>query len=715
MYSDNNLIGATGILGAANATVNIILAGRYGCGFHLAAGTLAATLTPETSIDNGTTWVATKFIDVTGTQSSSLILTNPNSATEIGISVMGGVQQVRVRVSAYTSGTAQGFIVATAAASMLPGSGGGGGGGAVTGTLTNNNAAPSNNNLGVLPAIANAAAPTYTEGDQVLLSTDLAGNLRTSGGGGGGGVVTGNKTNNAAAPGTNNIGALVGIANAAAPTYTEGDMVLSSLDLSGNTRTIVTNSPAVTVTSGTVTANIGTSGSLALDATVAKLNSAQGSTTSGETGPLVQGAVTTAAPTYTTAQTSPLSLTTAGALRTDASASTQPVSGTVTANIGTAGTLALDATVAKLNSAQGSTTSGETGPLIQGAVTTAAPTYTTAQTSPLSLTTAGALRTDASGSTQPVSGTVTANIGTSGSLALDASVTGLQIAQGSTTSGQKGDLVLGAVTTAAPTYTTAQSSPLSLTTAGALRTDASGTTQPVSGTVTANIGTSGSLALNASVTGLQVAQGSTTSGQSGGLTLGAVTTAAPTYTTAQTSPLSLTTGGALRVDASAATITVTGTVTANSGTGTRTVAGNLTNNNAAPAATQVGVIPALANAADPTDTEGDQVLVSVDLAGYLRVRNIRAPTGTVTSTAAATSSTAILASNTARKGATIINSSTSIAYINMGATASSSAYTVAMNAAGAVPSYYEVPFGYTGAINAIWVAANGNAIVTEFT
>lgn len=42
---------------------------------------------------------------------------------------------------------------------------------------------------------------------------------------------------------------------------------------------------------------------------------------------------------------------------------------------------------------QGSTTSGQTGSLIMGAVTTAAPAYTTAQTSPLSLTTTGSLRT----------------------------------------------------------------------------------------------------------------------------------------------------------------------------------------------------------------------------------------------------------------------------------------------------------------------------------
>jgi hypothetical protein len=54
----------------------------------------------------------------------------------------------------------------------------------------------------------------------------------------------------------------------------------------------------------------------------------------------VGGQVTTSSPTYTTAQTSPLSLTTAGALRVDGSAVTQPVSGTVTANQGTANTLA---------------------------------------------------------------------------------------------------------------------------------------------------------------------------------------------------------------------------------------------------------------------------------------------------------------------------------------------------------------------------------------
>jgi len=55
------------------------------------------------------------------------------------------------------------------------------------------------------------------------------------------------------------------------------------------------------------------------------------------------------------------------------------VNGTITTNNGTV--------------AQGSTTSGQTGMLMQGAVTTAMPSYTNGQTSPLSLTTGGLLRT----------------------------------------------------------------------------------------------------------------------------------------------------------------------------------------------------------------------------------------------------------------------------------------------------------------------------------
>lgn len=72
-----------------------------------------------------------------------------------------------------------------------------------------------------------------------------------------------------------------------------------------------------------------------------------------------------------------------------------------------------------------------------------------------------------------INGTVTANIGTTNGLALDTSVSGLVVTQGSATSGEKGPLVQGAVTTADPTYTTGQTSPLSITTRGRLRVDTS--------------------------------------------------------------------------------------------------------------------------------------------------------------------------------------------------------------------------------------------------
>jgi hypothetical protein len=83
------------------------------------------------------------------------------------------------------------------------------------------------------------------------------------------------------------------------------------------------------------------------------------------------------------------------AWKVDGSAVTQPISGTVTANAGTnlnTSALALEASLVKLPVAQGSTTAGQSGPLAQGAVTTSAPSYTTAQTSPLSLDTSGNLR-----------------------------------------------------------------------------------------------------------------------------------------------------------------------------------------------------------------------------------------------------------------------------------------------------------------------------------
>jgi hypothetical protein len=81
--------------------------------------------------------------------------------------------------------------------------------------------------------------------------------------------------------------------------------------------------------------------------------------------------------------------------------------------------------------AQSSTTSGQTGMLIQGAVTTGSPTYTTGQTNPLSLDTAGNLRVNvvAGGNSAPISdrqssiGTLTTTAANHGACAINSCVT----------------------------------------------------------------------------------------------------------------------------------------------------------------------------------------------------------------------------------------------------------------------------------------------------
>lgn len=158
-------------------------------------------------------------------------------------------------------------------------------------------------------------------------------------------------------------------------------------------------------------------------------------------------------------------VTVSNALKVDGSAVTQPVSGTVTANAGT-GNFTIIGTAT-----DNTTNSTSKLPVIAAVSTTTAPTYTTGNMVPLSVDTAGALR---------VTGSITANNAS-------VSTTGTAPPASATYIG-------GSVTTAAPTYTTGQMNALSLTTAGSLRVDGSGSTQPVSGTVTSNQGTANTLA-----------------------------------------------------------------------------------------------------------------------------------------------------------------------------------------------------------------------------
>ena len=172
---------------------------------------------------------------------------------------------------------------------------------------------------------------------------------------------------------------------------------------------------------------------------------------------------------------------------------------------------------------------GTTTQPVSGTVGVSGTVAVTQSTSPWVVSLTSTTITGTVAVTQSGSWTVTANAGTNlntSALALDTSVNGLLLAQGSTTSGEKGPLMQGAVTTGSPSYTTAQTSPLSLTLAGALRVDGSAVTQPVSGTV----GVSGTVAVTQSTSPWVVSLTSTTitgtvaATQSGTWNIGTVST-----------------------------------------------------------------------------------------------------------------------------------------------------------------------------------------------
>lgn len=139
--------------------------------------------------------------------------------------------------------------------------------------------------------------------------------------------------------------------------------------------------------------------------------------------------------------------------------------------------------------------------------------------------------------------------------------------------------------------------------AGALKVDGSAVTQPVSGTITANIGTSGSLALDATLTG---GTQKTKIVDTGGTNVATVSAA-----------------GAVKVDGSAVTQPVSGTVAVGSSVTPGTAAANLGKaEDAAHADGDVGVMMlAVRNDAGTAlaGTTGDYIPLSTDSTGALRV------------------------------------------------------------------------------------------------
>lgn len=325
------------ILNALNANVTFTLAGQSTVGFNVSSASGTLTLSFEATIDNNA-WFSINATPIGGGSPVSSVTGNGQWLADTG-----GFYAVRARVSAFTSGS---MTVSTI----------------------------------ITPAPSKNIAQTVTAAGTISVS----------------GTVTANQ------------GSAAALAGAWPVEVTDGTNVLGTsshplrMDPTGTTTqpvsgTVTVNAGSGTFTvGGTVTANIGTTNGLALDTSVNGLLLSQGSATSGQKGTLTLGAVTTAAPSYTTAQTSPLSLTTSGALRIDGSAVTQPVSGTVTVNAGS-GTFTVSGTV---NQGTAAALSGSW------------PVEVTDGTNVLG-TSAHPVRTDPTGTTtQPVSGTVTANAGT---------------------------------------------------------------------------------------------------------------------------------------------------------------------------------------------------------------------------------------------------------------------------------------------------------------
>lgn len=96
----------TGIFSASGSTASVSLSGRSSVIFSATVGSFIGTLVPEYTTTLLGVYSATYFVDpTTGATSTTLAFTNPNTDITRAIFVPPGAATVRVRVSAYTSGT----------------------------------------------------------------------------------------------------------------------------------------------------------------------------------------------------------------------------------------------------------------------------------------------------------------------------------------------------------------------------------------------------------------------------------------------------------------------------------------------------------------------------------------------------------------------------------------------------------------------------------
>jgi hypothetical protein len=256
-------------------------------------------------------------------------------------------------------------------------------------------------------------------------------------------------------------------------------------------------------------------------------------------------------------------------LLVDGSATTQPVSGTVTANAGT-----------NLNTSALATSSNLTAGTQKTQIVDGSGNVIGATTNALDINIKSGNPTSITANAGTNLNTSALALETGGNLAsIKTDVDNLNLAQGSTTSGQKGNLGLGAVTTAAPTYTTGQSSPLSLDTTGALRVTSTG-----------------------GAAGTQYAELTTTSPATGTVALGRYKSSAPTLTDGQLYAPMLDASGNLKVSGTFSASPASSVVSsANSSTATLTSGSVFTGTSEEVKDYATIVISVIANVASATD------------------------------------------------------------------------------------------------------------------
>ena len=335
----------------------------------------------------------------------------------------------------------------------------------IIGNKTNNNATPVATNIGALVAIANASAPTYTEGDQVLLSTDLAGNVRVTGS-----LSVGGTTDNAAyTAGTSTGTPAFGFYHSAIDTVTDGHTAALAIDSKRNLFTVLRDAAG-----NARGANVNASNqlSVSIDAVSATNISTNIAQVGGSSFSLGQQLATASLPVVLTA----------------AQITTLTPPTTVTANQGGAPWSQNITQIGGSTLTIGQQLAAASIPVILPAATITTltpPTTVTVQQGTASNLLAQvsnngtfAVQATLNAETTKVIGTVNISAGqtiavtNTGTFAVqEATLDAALIAQEATTSGVKGLTIFGAVTTNAPSYTNLKSDALSLTTGGALRAD----------------------------------------------------------------------------------------------------------------------------------------------------------------------------------------------------------------------------------------------------